>query len=224
MQWQRLTMPTDALYTPFTAMPESPIVPKTPVKGRKSVFGLFKRKNPWEDSALALYSSAVGQARQPVFFTHLSLPDSVNGRLELVLFHVAPVIDRVAVEPEGAGADLAQTLFDLMMEDMDKNLREIGVSDTSIGKYVKNLAQGFYGRAAAYRQGLAEGPEVLHAALTRNLYGMAAAPPTPQALAAMSAYLVDIVEAMAATPFAELTAGRLNWPPLPTLNESPSHE
>src|SRR3546814_18727724 len=74
---------------------------------------------------------------------------------------------------EGGGHEaFAQALFDHMFADMDYNLRELGVGDLSVGKKVKQMAQGFYGRATAYESGLAAGEEAeLGDALRRNLYG-----------------------------------------------------
>jgi cytochrome b pre-mRNA-processing protein 3 len=64
----------------------------------------------------------------------------------------------------------AQALFDVFFADMDRGLRELGTGDLSVGKQIKLMATGFYGRIAAYDGGL-DGSEDLEAALRRNLFG-----------------------------------------------------
>jgi cytochrome b pre-mRNA-processing protein 3 len=92
---------------------------------------------------------------------------------------------------------------------MDRSLREMGKSDLSVGKEVKRMARGFYGRIRAYQEGLAGADEVLCAALARNLFGTVEnAPP----LAAMAAYVRRAAAELDAQPAAELLAGRIAFP------------
>src|SRR5262245_1412590 len=149
---------------------------------------LFRRAPAVPDAA-PLYAAAVAQARQPAFYAQQGVPDTVDGRFELVALHVFLVLQRLKAEPQAA--PFAQGLFDTMFGDMDRNLREMGVGDLSVGKKVKAMAQGLYGRIAAYETGLTEGDAALQGALRRNLYGTLpdAAAPTEAQLAAMAAYL-----------------------------------
>jgi cytochrome b pre-mRNA-processing protein 3 len=88
-------------------------------------------------------------------------------------------------------------------------LREMGKSDLSVGKEVKRMARGFYGRIRAYEEGLAGADEVLCAALARNLFGtVEGAPP----LAATAAYVRRAAAQLDAQPTAELLAGRITFP------------
>src|SRR5262245_48094906 len=108
---------------------------------------LFRRPAPVADP-YPLYAAAIAQARQPVFYAGLRVPDTVDGRFELVALHVFLILQRLKSEPEAT--PFAQALFDTMFADMDRNLREMGVGDLSVGKKVKAMAQGLYGRIAAY--------------------------------------------------------------------------
>lgn len=133
------------------------------------IFGLFRGRK-WAESARSVYQALVEQSRQPTFYTDLGVPDTVDGRFDMICVHAFLVIRRLQAEP-GDGPELAQGVFDAMFRDMDRNLREMGVGDLSVGKHVKGMAKAYYGRAAAYEAGLAaEDASVLDAALRRNLY------------------------------------------------------
>ena len=124
------------------------------------------------DARLAadLYARIVTQARRPGFYLDLGIPDTVDGRFELVALHAFLVIRRLKGEGDAAGR-LAQALFDTMFADMDRALRQMGVGDLGVGKRVKKMVSGFLGRSAAYEAGLESGDASLDAALRRNVYG-----------------------------------------------------
>ena len=176
---------------------------------------LFKR-DPHEAQVRALYLKIVEQARRPAFYRNCGVPDSLDGRFELMVLHAFLVLHRL--KGAVAAQDFAQSLFDLLFLDMDASLREIGVGDLSVGKQVKTMAQGFYGRAAAYEEGLAAGPEQLAAALGRNLYGTIM--PEAAQVAAMAAYLQREAASLAARDTAALMAGELAFGPPPGGRES----
>lgn len=168
-----------------------------------------------------LYAAIVVQARHPDFYRNHGVPDSLDGRFDMVILHAYLVMHRLNAMG-GAGAGLAQSLFDFLFDDMDANLREIGVGDLSVGKRVKAMAKAFYGRSAAYDAGLAEPTDApLLAALRRNLYGTVPDEPPPAALAAMARYLRENMAALAAQKDADLLAGKVAFLPPPAGN--PAH-
>lgn len=122
------------------------------------------------EAAGALYGTAVAHARDPVFYTDMGVPDTVDGRFEMLTVHVILIVGRLS-EGEETVHPLAQALFDTMFEDMDRSLREMGVGDLSVGKHIRRMGQGFYGRAAAYETGLRGDDAALEEAVRRNLYG-----------------------------------------------------
>jgi cytochrome b pre-mRNA-processing protein 3 len=123
-----------------------------------------------ERPAYALYGLAVAAARQPYFYEILGVPDTLDGRFDLVGLHVFLLIRRLRGLPE-PGPALAQAVFDAMFNDMDVNLRELGVSDLSVGKRVRAMWEAFHGRATAYQAALeAADPAALAAALERNVW------------------------------------------------------
>ncbi len=132
-----------------------------------------------------LYRAIVLRAREPVFYERFGVADTVDGRFEMIVVHAFLLLRRLKAEPAASG--LAQALFDRMFIDMDENLREMGVGDLAVGPRVKKMAKAFYGRVAAYEDGLADAGSGLAEALHRNLYRHAEV--APDALAAMASYI-----------------------------------
>jgi cytochrome b pre-mRNA-processing protein 3 len=115
-----------------------------------------------------LYARCVEAARRPVFYAALGVPDTIDGRFDLLLLHICLLMLRLN------DTAAKQQLFDMMFADMDRSLREMGVGDMSIGKKMKPMLAGFYGRAGAYKAALAEpDDESLTEAISRNLFGLA---------------------------------------------------
>ena len=96
----------------------------------------------------AIYGMIVTQAREPLFYRDLGVPDTVNGRFDLLVLHLWMVLRRL--RPMEGGAELSQALFDRFCDDMDANLREMGVGDLTVPKRMQAFGEAFYGRAAAY--------------------------------------------------------------------------
>ena len=130
----------------------------------------FLRGQRHERTGYELYCQAVLAARSPEFYTDLGVPDTLDGRFDLVGLHVFLLIRRLRTLPP-PGAELAQAVFDAMFNDMDVNLRELGVGDMSVGKKVKKMWEAFHGRSVAYNAALeADDMAALEAALRRNVW------------------------------------------------------
>ena len=115
------------------------------------------------------------RARQSIFFTEYGVPDTLDGRFELICLHAFLYLHRLKAERPRANR-LCQSFFDRMFADFDRALREMGVGDLSVGKQVKRMARAFYGRIRAYEEGLAGNEAALRAALARNLFGTVSDP------------------------------------------------
>jgi cytochrome b pre-mRNA-processing protein 3 len=172
----------------------------------------FRRANR-RAAVLAAYAAIVERARHPIFFTDWGVPDTLDGRFEVLALHAMLVLHRLKAD-HAATAGFAQSLFDTMFADLDRAVREMGATDLGVGRYVKAMARSFYGRLAAYERGLSEGDDVLHAALSRNLYGTAEA--RPDQVAAVAKYLRGQSAALAAQPVTMLLDGRVPFAPLET--------
>lgn len=126
---------------------------------------LFKQK---DDPAEALYEQAVTKARDPVFYTEYGVPDTFDGRFDLLLVHIFIHLHRLMGGK--AYPQTAQSLFDMTFRDMDQTLREMGIGDMGVPKHMKRMMKAFNGRMHVYQDAL-EGDGDLKDALRRNLYG-----------------------------------------------------
>jgi cytochrome b pre-mRNA-processing protein 3 len=144
-----------------------------------------------------------------MFFTEFGVPDTVDGRFELICLHAFLYLHRLKSERPRSEA-VSQAFFDAMFTDMDRGLREMGTGDLSVGRHVKRMAQGFYGRIRAYQDGLEGGDTVLAGALARNLFGTVRE--SPERIAAVAAYMRSAAELLARQPAAELAAGNPHFP------------
>jgi cytochrome b pre-mRNA-processing protein 3 len=125
----------------------------------------------------AIYGMIVTQAREPIFYRDLGVPDTVNGRFDLLLLHLWLLLRRLRTVQsvnqganQGQGAtELSQALFDRFCEDMDDNLREMGIGDQTVPKRMRAFGEAFYGRVQAYDQAIEGGGEALAAAICKNI-------------------------------------------------------
>jgi cytochrome b pre-mRNA-processing protein 3 len=176
----------------------------------KALSSLFAGK-PSNSSAAALYGAVVAQARQPAFYRELGVPDTLDGRFDLLVLHAFLVLRRL----NGLGSEgqaVAQALSDLVFADMDGNLREIGVGDLSVGKKIKVMAKAFFGRLTAYEAAVNATGDELTEALRRNLYGTVAHPEAAH-LARLAAYTRVADQNLAGQGADTLLVGQVNFPP-----------
>src|SRR6185437_5567060 len=107
-------------------------------------FPRFRRAPRGPDTISALYGMIVAQARLPCFYREYAVADTVNGRFDLIVLHLAMVLDRLA--QESALRDLGQGVFDRFCQDMEHNLREIGIGDLKVPQEMARIGEAFYGR------------------------------------------------------------------------------
>jgi cytochrome b pre-mRNA-processing protein 3 len=166
----------------------------------------FQRSSSRSAADLA-YQRVVAQARRPEFFISYGVPDTLDGRFEVICLHAFLYLHRLKSEPDVAG--VGQRFFDAMFADFDRSLREIGTGDLSVGRQVTRMAEAFYGRVRAYEQGLDGDDAAMEAALGRNLYGTATA--SPDRVERMVAYIRREVARLAGEPASALLAGSVSF-------------
>jgi cytochrome b pre-mRNA-processing protein 3 len=128
------------------------------------------RRGRHERAGFSLYGAAVAAARDPSLYLRFGVPDTLDGRFDVVALYVSLLVRRLLAAPE-PGPALAQAVFDAMFSDMDVTLREMGVGDLSVGRRVRAMWEGFHGRAKAYEAALAAHDyDALKAALLRNIW------------------------------------------------------
>lgn len=110
---------------------------------------------PNRRNARKIYGVVVAQSRLPAFYEIYGVPDTAEGRFELIVLHLALVLERL--EAMGAnGRRLAQETGEVFVVDMDDNMREMGVGDLAVPVRVKRAAAGLYERARQYRAATAD--------------------------------------------------------------------
>jgi cytochrome b pre-mRNA-processing protein 3 len=180
-------------------------------------FKRFLSVPPDTKIARDLYALIVAKARQPYFYATLEVPDTVDGRFDMITLHAVLVMNRLA-NSGPAGKRLSQKLFDEMFADMDRSLREMGAGDLSVGKKVRRMAEVFYGRAKAYREALAQGSHhAVEQVLARNIYPEGT---RPENTARFAAYAMAAVRSLAAQSDADSLNGRMVFPDPNTADKS----
>jgi len=167
--------------------------------------GLFKRLfgAPDRGTAPQLYTAIVATGRAPHWYAEGAVPDTIDGRFDMIAAILSLVLLRLEGEPEAMAPSAA--LAECFIDDMDGQLREIGIGDIVVGKHMGRMMGMVGGRLGAYRAGLADG--TLGAALVRNLYR--GVPPADTALAHVEAALIALRDRLAAAPTATILAGEL---------------
>lgn len=130
------------------------------------------RRSRQTAKAREIYGSIVAQARQPSHFTEGGVPDTLEGRLELLLLFIVVVLVRLQRE-QGDGPELAQALSETFVEDVDDNLREVGISDLKVPAKVKKAAAALLERHADYAGALAKDDGALEPAIARHFGALA---------------------------------------------------
>jgi len=175
-----------------------------------------------DSRAVALYAAVVEQARKPVFYTAMKVPDTVDGRFDMIVLHLFLILNRFPRE------DRQDPVLRAMLEehfaDMDNSLREIGVGDLSVPKKIHRMIDALYGRFETYEKALTgPTPEAeMAGALARNVYRGAvledqhpAVPPAADLTPvgeALTRYVLQARAALAAQDPSAILSGKVSFP------------
>lgn len=182
-------------------------------------------------SKVELYAKLVTHSREAIYFTDYKIDDSITGRFENIILHLFLIINRIASE-EGRDSDNVLALQEAFVIDMDRNLREMGVGDMSVGKKMKEMAAGWYGTATIYEAALAaEDAKIqLEKALLENLYRVPendqngdgqeqGGDITSLPSAALAAHILDLVTVLNSIPLEDILTCRFDYPVIPALKD-----
>ncbi|MGI4731881.1 MAG: ubiquinol-cytochrome C chaperone family protein [Janthinobacterium lividum] len=162
------------------------------------------------DETLPLYNAIVLRARAPHWYLDGAVPDTVDGRFDMVAAVLSTVLLRM--EGEAGAAVPSARLTERFVEDMDGQLRQLGIGDIVVGKHIGKMMSMLGGRLGAYRDGFAaldrgDGETSLAEAVVRNVFRGAA--PVPAALDHVRSNLAALRERLAVVPLAVFVAGDL---------------
>lgn len=169
--------------------------------------GFSRRRH--ERAGFALYVALAAAARDPELFLRYRVPDTLDGRFDVLALHAVLVMERLRTDV-APGPALAQAVFDAMFGDLDVTLREMGAGDPTVPRKMKAMWDALHGRALAYRHGLAQTDDAgLIAALVRNVWRGEG--PEAEVVAALARLVRLRVAWLAAQPLAALAAGQLDF-------------
>jgi cytochrome b pre-mRNA-processing protein 3 len=171
---------------------------------------IFK-KNQSADIASRCYGELLEQARNPVFFTSMGVPDSLDGRFEILCLHAFLIFHKLRNFGE-PGRQLAQEIYDQMFASFDADLRELGAADIGVGRRIKAMTEGLNGRIQGYENGLAMGGDALKDAIRRNVFATVQSGEAD--VARLADYLERAVGDMANKGFDDILNGPLVFPSL----------
>lgn len=155
-----------------------------------------------------LYRAIVAEGREPFWYREGRVPDTLDGRFDMIAALMSLVLMRLEAEGE-RGRGPAALITEVFVDDMDGQLRQIGIGDMIVGKHIGRMMSALGGRLTAYQAALAEGGD-LDDALARNLYR--GEPAEPGAIAAVAGRLRGLHAKLAGVSFDALVAGGLPTP------------
>jgi cytochrome b pre-mRNA-processing protein 3 len=167
------------------------------------------RRNAERRNIAALYGAIVTQARSSAFYADLRVPDTVQGRFDLIVLHLVLLLRRLRREGD-AGEVLGQRLFDTFCRDLDGNLREMGIGDLAVPKHMRGFGEAFYGRQAVYLAALeATDGSDFESALARNIFQVAGSDVRPIRLAR---YARAALRELDVQQYGSITCGEVTFP------------
>lgn len=156
------------------------------------------------DATVALYDAVVARAREPHWYQEGGVPDTVDGRFDMVAAVLSMVLLRLE-DDAVAGPVPSARLAERFVEDMDGQLRQIGIGDIVVGRHIGKMMSMLGGRLGAYRDGLAAGS--IDTAITRNLFR--GVDPEPHALAHVRTALLALHARLKDVPVPRLVDGAM---------------
>ena len=179
-------------------------------------------------AARSLHEAIAAQAREPALYAQMGVPDTLDGRFEMIALHTFLVLRRLRVDPSDDARRLAQEVFDRVFLEFDADFREHGIGDTGVGKRVRKMAEGVLGRVAAYERALPpdgaagdpaadldggrgefEPERTLQTVLIRNVF--AGGQPDPAQLASLAAYVRERMAHLSSLPIEPVLGGRIDF-------------
>ena len=170
------------------------------------ILSLFRR-NTATQPVYAVYSAIVAQSRQPRFYADWQVPDTVTGRFDMISLHMALLFRRLRAE-SGPQKQFSQAVFDLFFKDMDRSLREMGVTDLGVPKKIQKMGNIFFGLLAALNAAMdSKDVAAVEQVLSRNIFEDSTGPH----VRALADYLFAEDEVLSTQSPEQITAGTIDF-------------
>lgn len=117
------------------------------------MFRWFAGRAARKEAAEKIYDAIVAQSRNPGFYIRCGVPDTLSGRFDMLVIHMFVVLQILKLGGR-EGQLLAQEIVEAFIREMDTMVRDLGVSDRSVPKEVRKIAQLFYGQLLSYSTAL----------------------------------------------------------------------
>lgn len=153
-----------------------------------------------------LYNQIVAKAREPHWYVEGQVPDNIDGRFDMVAAILSLVLLRLEADKSHA-LDMAR-LTEVFVDDMDGQLREVGIGDMIVGKHIGQIMSAVGGRLGAFRDSL-DDPKMLDEVIVRNIFRGTA--PEPKALTHVRQGVLDVERALASQLPDMIVEGDAKW-------------
>ena len=110
---------------------------------------MFFKKKKYETIPHDIYQKIVIFSRNKIFYTKYSIPDTIDGRFDMLVLMTVIVVHRLS-NIKNEGSKLSQKIFDIVFKDLDYSLRELGAGDVSVANNMKKLISSYMGRQKIY--------------------------------------------------------------------------
>lgn len=168
-------------------------------------------------AARQLYRAIMETSRNPAFYEDYKIPDTLEGRYEILALHAGLLVNRLSAPDMGIyGRKLAQKFFDVMFRDVEWSLRESGVGDLAVPRRVKKMMSSFKGRAIAYDEAVKSGKSEVKHALIRNIYGVVKESHLEE-IENLAEYTQACVRKLATQGLSDFSQGFISLPSVPAL-------
>ena len=92
-----------------------------------------------------LYNNIILLSRNKLFYTKFDLIDAFQNRIHLIFIHISFIFIKIKQNHKNRIFKIFyQNLFDLIFNNIELNMREIGHGDTTINKNMRFLTKTFY--------------------------------------------------------------------------------
>jgi cytochrome b pre-mRNA-processing protein 3 len=155
-----------------------------------------------------LYGSIVTAARRPAFYANWGVPDTMQGRFEMIVLHLALAVRRLGSAGD-AGKRLAQALIEAFVIDMDDAMRELTFGDLAVPREIKRATAAVFDRHKAYLAALDGSHDMLQESIGTQLAYLGS---SGLDAGGVAGYMRRAVEMLDRQPDAEVLTGEMVWP------------